>query len=128
VSENQSIRHATVSIGTGPKLHYVESGDPKGKPLVLLHGWPDSWFTWSRVVPLLPERFRAIAVDQRGYGDSERPASAYAISDFGDDVVALLDALDIERATIVGSRGSFRRARRIAPSRRAFSSRSSSRA
>lgn len=112
--QRDRFRHAMVSLETGPKLHYVETGDPKGQPLVLLHGWPDSWFTYSLVMALLPERLRAIAIDQRGYGDSDRPARGYAIRDFGADVVAVLNALDIERATIVGhSFGSFV-ARRVA--------------
>ena len=114
MSENDRFRNGTVRLKTGPRLHYVESGDGDGDPLVFLHGWPDSWFTWSRVLPLLPQHFRAIAIDQRGYGDSDRPARGYAIPDFGDDVVALIDALDIDSATIVGhSFGSFV-ARRVA--------------
>ena len=102
------MRFAIARLATGPLLHYAESGDPGGEAVVLLHGWPDSWFTWSRVMPHLPRSHRVFALDQRGFGDSERPASGYAIDDFASDVAAFLDALSIERATVVGhSFGSF---------------------
>jgi len=102
------MRFSHVRLRTGPRLHYAESGGRDERPVVLLHGWPDSWFSFSRVMPLLPDGLRAMAVDQRGFGDSERPESGYAISDLAADVVAFLDALEIERATLVGhSFGSF---------------------
>jgi pimeloyl-ACP methyl ester carboxylesterase len=108
------LNFATVRLATGPRLHYAESGRSDGTPLVLLHGWPDAWFSWSRLMPLLPDRHRVFALDQRGFGDSERPESGYAIDDFASDVAAFLDALSIERAAVVGhSFGSFV-ARRVA--------------
>jgi non-heme chloroperoxidase len=101
-------RFGRIHIGTGPHLHYAEFGDAAGEPILFLHGWPDSWFSFSRVLPILPPRFRAIAVDQRGYGDSDRPESGYAVADFGEDAVAVLDAMKIPRAVVVGhSFGSF---------------------
>jgi pimeloyl-ACP methyl ester carboxylesterase len=79
-----------------------------GAPVILLHGWPDSWFTYSRVLPLLPPDIQAFAPDQRGFGDSERPAHGYAIADFAADVLAFMDAMSLTRAAIVGhSFGSF---------------------
>src|SRR5262245_10138299 len=101
-------RLANIRIGTGPRLHYAESGAPDGNPVLFLHGWPDSWFSFSRILPLLPHSIRAIAIDQRGFGDSDRPDSRYAITDMASDVTAFLDALHISRATLVGhSFGSF---------------------
>ncbi|MGH7267451.1 MAG: alpha/beta fold hydrolase [Candidatus Rokuibacteriota bacterium] len=109
---------ATVRLATGPRLHYAEQGDAAGEAILFLHGWPDSWFSFSRVLPLLPERVHALAVDQRGFGDSDRPESGYGIHDLAADVVAFLDALAIERATLVGhSFGSFV-ARRVAIAQR----------
>jgi pimeloyl-ACP methyl ester carboxylesterase len=102
------MRYTTIPIATGPLLHYAEHGDPQGEPIVFLHGWPDSGFSFSRVLELLPEQLRAFAPDQRGYGDSGRPESGYTIPDMGADVIAFLDAVGIARATVVGhSFGSF---------------------
>jgi pimeloyl-ACP methyl ester carboxylesterase len=80
----------------------------------LVHGWPDSWFSFSRVLPLLPTSYHALAFDQRGFGASERPPCCYGIGDLAADAVAFLDAVGIERASVVGhSLGSFI-ARRVA--------------
>lgn len=101
-------RFDTVRLTTGPRIHYAEQGDSAGDPILFLHGWPDSWFTFSRVLALLPAQIRALVPDQRGFGDSDRPASGYAIANFAADAAAFLDALSIDRATIVGhSFGSF---------------------
>ena len=101
-------RFGNVQLGDGLRLHYAEYGDPKGKPIVCLHGWPDSWFSFSRVLPVLPGSVRAVAIDQRGFGDSDRPEAGYAIPELAADVIALFDALGMERATLVGhSFGSF---------------------
>jgi non-heme chloroperoxidase len=106
--DSSAVRFANIRVATGPRLHYAEHGDSDGEPVVFLHGWPDSWFSFSRVLPLLPRSLRAIAVDQRGFGDSDRPESGYSIPEFAGDAIAFLDALDIERAALVGhSFGSF---------------------
>src|SRR6185312_8367995 len=98
----------SVSLSTGVRIEYVEQGKADGEPVVFLHGWPDSWFSFSRLLPLLPESLRAVALDQRGFGDSDRPESGYAIPEMAADVIAFLDALQIDRATLVGhSFGSF---------------------
>jgi non-heme chloroperoxidase len=111
------LRFATKRLGTGPLVHYAEQGDPGGEVLVFVHGWPDSWFSFSRLLPLLPARYRAYALDQRGFGDSERPGSGYTIDHFAADVVAFLDAVGAARATLIGhSMGSFI-ARRVAETR-----------
>ncbi len=76
-----------------------------GKPVVLLHGFPDSKRLWSRQIPALVEAgFQVIVPDQRGYGASDKPAEidAYSVPFLAIDVTAILDALSIERAHIVG--------------------------
>jgi non-heme chloroperoxidase len=109
-----SLRFNKARLETGPLLHYAEHGDANGEAIVFLHGWPDSWFTFSRLLPLLPRHYRVLAMDQRGFGDSERPDRGYQIADMAADAVAFLDAVAIERATFVGhSFGSFV-ARRVA--------------
>ncbi len=108
------LRFATTRLASGPQLHYAEQGDQGGEAIVFVHGWPDSWFSFSRVLPLLPVRYHAFALDQRGFGDSERPDCCYGIDDLAADVVAFLDAVSVERASLVGhSQGSFI-ARRVA--------------
>ena len=115
---SRQLRFATMRLATGPLVHYAEQGDPGGETLVFVHGYPDSWFSFSRLLPLLdPARYRAYAIDQRGFGDSERPADGYAIDDFAADVTSFLDAVGADRATLVGhSMGTFI-ARRVAETR-----------
>ena len=103
-----ALRHADVRLPSGVRLHYVEAGDPSAAPIILLHGVTDSWFSFSRVLPALARQGRVIAVDQRGHGRSDRPASRYGYPDLARDVVELMDALGIPQAAIVGhSMGSF---------------------
>lgn len=102
------VRSESIRVATGPRLHYADSGKPDGRAVLFLHGWPDSWFSFSRVLALLPDDVRALAIDQRGFGDSDRPESGYSIPEMADDAIAFLDALGIPRATLVGhSFGSF---------------------
>jgi pimeloyl-ACP methyl ester carboxylesterase len=84
----------------GTTIHYVRGG--RGPALVLLHGFPQDWFEWRRLMPRLAERFTVIAVDLRGVGGSAAPADGYAASDLAKDVHELVGALGIDRAHVVG--------------------------
>lgn len=88
----------------GARLHYARMGE-EGPPLILLHGWPEFWLTWYRNMPALAERYRVFAPDIRGFGESrshDRPAHAALTPDIiAADLVALMDALEIERAGFV---------------------------
>jgi non-heme chloroperoxidase len=84
------------------RLSYAEQGDPSGVPVLFLHGATDSWRSFERVFPHLPESIRAIAVTQRGHGDSSRPATGYRCQDFAADLAAFMDALDLGTAVIAG--------------------------
>jgi non-heme chloroperoxidase len=109
-----ALRFGTTRLATGPQLHYAEQGDAHGQAVLFLHGWPDSWFSFSRVLANLPQRYHAFALDQRGFGDSERPDGGYGIDDLASDAVAFLDTVAVKRVTVVGhSLGSFI-ARRVA--------------
>jgi len=102
------VRFADARLSTGVRLRYAEQGDRGGEAVILLHGYSDSWFSYSRVLPLLPSRYHVFALDQRGHGDSDRPLDGYAMRDLAADVIAFMDARGIARATIVGhSMGSF---------------------
>jgi non-heme chloroperoxidase len=95
-------RARTIQLPGRVALDVLEAGDPGGAPVVFLHGLSDSRRSWELVLPGLPESIRAIAVSQRGHGDSERPESGYRPRDFADDIRALLDTLQIDRAVVVG--------------------------
>lgn len=90
---------------SGVRLRTVFAGPEAGPPVVLLHGFPDFWYGWRRQIPALAAAgFRVIAPNQRGYPGSDKPKdlAAYGRDVLADDVVALLDALGIERAAVVG--------------------------
>jgi pimeloyl-ACP methyl ester carboxylesterase len=112
---------ATVPLSTGVQLRYTEHGEPGTEPILCLHGYTDSSFSYSRIAPLLADMgYHVYALDQRGHGDSERPESGYAMDDFAADAVAFMDALGIARATFIGhSMGSYvaRRAAELYPER-----------
>jgi pimeloyl-ACP methyl ester carboxylesterase len=105
---------STVTLATGPTLSYAEQGDPSGPALVLLPGPTDSWRSYQAVLDRIPLSTRTIAVSQRGHGDSDKPATGYRVADFAADVVALLDAVGVERAILAGHSGSCLVARRVA--------------
>ena len=96
------LRFADAQISTGVRLHYAEQGDSAGQPLILLHGYTDSWFSYSRVLSSLSSIHHTYALSQRGHGDSERPTSGYDMADFAADVVAFMDVMGLRKATLVG--------------------------
>jgi non-heme chloroperoxidase len=115
------IRFATTSVATGVNLHYAEHGQTGAEPILFLHGWPDSWYSYSRVLAFVaPGDYHTFAIDQRGFGGSDRPRRGYTIDDYAADAIAFLDAVGIDEATVVGhSFGSFvaRRVAQTAPRR-----------
>jgi non-heme chloroperoxidase len=103
MSVEENIELATMPLSTGPRLLYAERGDPTGEAVVFLHGYSDSWFSYSRVLPLLTPTYHAFALTQRGHGDSDKPECCYTPKDFAADVDAFMDAVGIEEATLVGA-------------------------
>jgi pimeloyl-ACP methyl ester carboxylesterase len=83
------------------RLHAVIGGD--GPPLLLIHGWPESWYAWRLVMPALARDFEVIAVDQRGVGLSDKPAGGYDTGTQANDMVALMHALGHERFAVYGT-------------------------
>jgi pimeloyl-ACP methyl ester carboxylesterase len=96
------VRFGHADLATGIRIRYAEAGDPAAEPIIMLHGYSDSWYSFSPIIPLLESRYRLLAIDQRGHGASDQPASGYGLRDMAEDVVAFMDELKIERATIVG--------------------------
>lgn len=83
------------------RMHYVTAGD--GPPVVLLHGWPQTWYEWLSVIELISDRYTLIAPDLRGLGDSSRPAFGYDKKTIANDVWQLInDSLGIKEFRLVG--------------------------
>ncbi|MER7501942.1 alpha/beta hydrolase [Nonomuraea pusilla] len=94
--------HRSVSAPAG-RIHLVEQGS--GPLVLLVHGFPESWYSWRHQLPALAAQgFRAVAVDVRGYGRSSKPAAveAYRMLDLVEDNVAVVEALGERSAVIVG--------------------------
>ncbi|MFF1480032.1 alpha/beta fold hydrolase [Streptomyces sp. NPDC058301] len=89
-------RHVTVR---GARLHVAEAGG--GEPVVLLHGFPQHWYAWHRLIPLLAADHRVICVDLRGFGWSQRTRRGYDTDALAADVLGVLDALGLEQVTLV---------------------------
>jgi pimeloyl-ACP methyl ester carboxylesterase len=91
-----------VTLPTGVRVNYVERGDPRGTPVILLHGYTDSRRSYDRILRLLPASFHVFAVTHRGHGESGKPDEGYTPSHFAADLAAFLDTMRIESAVIVG--------------------------
>jgi pimeloyl-ACP methyl ester carboxylesterase len=89
-------------VDTGElRQHAVIGGD--GPPLLLIHGWPQTWYAWRFVMPALAEDFEVIAVDQRGIGLSDKPLDGYDVGTLAGDLVRLMDVLGHERFAVYGT-------------------------
>ncbi len=95
----EGVEHRYLDV-RGARLHVAELG--AGPPVLLLHGWPQHWWTWRELMPLLAVRHRVLALDLRGFGWSEATRRGYRKEELADDVAGVLDALEIERADLVG--------------------------
>ena len=88
-------------VDTGElRQHVVTGGD--GPPLLLVHGWPQTWYAWRLVMPALARHFQVIAPDQRGTGLSGRPEDGYDTGTLAADLAALMDALGHRRFAVAG--------------------------
>ncbi|KAG6586826.1 putative epoxide hydrolase [Phytophthora cinnamomi] len=96
--------HHFMTTPEGIKIHYVDVGPRDGPPVVMLHGWPDLWFGWRYQIQALSPKYRLIVPDVRGFGQSSTPQEleAYGTKNITNDIVALLDALKIEKVVVLG--------------------------
>jgi pimeloyl-ACP methyl ester carboxylesterase len=94
----EGVSHREIEAA-GIRFHVAEAG--AGDPVVLLHGWPQHWYCWRKVIPLLASERRVICPDLRGFGWSEAPPGAYDKQTLADDVVAILDTLQLERVDLL---------------------------
>jgi pimeloyl-ACP methyl ester carboxylesterase len=95
-----AITHRTVRA-RGIDFHVAEAGT--GDDVVLcLHGWPQHWYEWRHLLPALADRHRVLALDLRGFGSTEASRHGYEKEEMASDVLAVLDALGLERVKLVG--------------------------
>ena len=88
----------------GVRIHYVTLGDPHAAPVLMIHGFPDYWYSWRALMAGLARDHYVIAIDQRGYNLSDHPAGEqnYQLNDLVGDVAAVLKQAGLPRATIIG--------------------------
>lgn len=98
--EVEGVQHRWVHVAGGLRMHVAEAGE--GPPLLLLHGWPQHWWMWRNVIPALAQSHRVVCADLRGHGWTDAPPTGYAKERMASDVIALLDALGIERVGVMG--------------------------
>lgn len=96
-------RTGVVTLPSGVQLRYTERGAvDQSRVVIMLHGYTDSSYSFQSLMDRLDPSIQAIAIDQRGHGDSSKPGCCYAPQDFAADVVAFMDARQIETATVLG--------------------------
>ena len=98
------MRQEKLQLSTGITMNVALAGPEDAPPVILLHGFPESHRTWRELAPLLSGKLRLVMPDQRGFGDSDRPqeVGAYATETLLADLLALADALGIDRFALVG--------------------------
>jgi pimeloyl-ACP methyl ester carboxylesterase len=97
--DNMTFSHHTASVN-GIQLHYVIGG--QGDPVVLLHGWPETWYAWRHVMPALAKNYTVIAPDLRGLGDSSKPPTGYDGKTVAEDIHQLVTQLGFKTIFLVG--------------------------
>jgi pimeloyl-ACP methyl ester carboxylesterase len=95
------LKHSNLQVAGG-SVHVVESGHEQDEPILFMHGWPQDWSSWTRVLELAGERRRAIAVDLPGIGVSKVEAAPARTWDIAELLHAVVDALGLERVLVVG--------------------------
>jgi pimeloyl-ACP methyl ester carboxylesterase len=93
------VEHRFLNAG-GLRMHLAQAGE--GRPIVMLHGWPQHWYLWRRVMPVLAPRARVLCPDLRGFGWTDAPSGGYDRETMAQDVLALLDELGLDRVDLVG--------------------------
>ena len=98
-SNEVPVAHRMVEIN-GIRMHYVTAGS--GEPVVLLHGFPETWYAWRKIIPALATRHMVIAPDLRGCGDTDRPDAAFDKRTAAEDIHQLVQHLDVGPVNLVG--------------------------
>jgi pimeloyl-ACP methyl ester carboxylesterase len=96
---NVTFSHHMASVN-GIQLHYVTGG--QGEPIVLLHGWPETWYEWRHIMPSLAKNYTVIAPDLRGLGDSSKPLTGYDGKTVAEDIHQLVTQLGFKTIFLLG--------------------------
>ena len=101
-NSDPAIRHGYAQVGD-VRLHYAECGEGE-RLVVLLHGFPECWYSWRKQLPVLGRRYRVVAPDMRGYNLSDKPGRVedYRMSRLVDDVTGLIRHFGAREAAVVG--------------------------
>ncbi|WP_341526406.1 alpha/beta hydrolase [Nostoc sp. UHCC 0302] len=96
-----SLTHEYITTN-GVKLHYVTQGE--GPLMLMLHGFPEFWYSWRYQIPEFAQNFKVVALDLRGYNDSDKPEaqSAYVMDEFIKDVEGVIKGLGYQKCVLVG--------------------------
>lgn len=97
----EGVRHEYPTVA-GQRVHVALAGPDDGPPVLLVHGWPQNWWVWRKVIPALAREHRIIAPDLPGFGWSDAPAGAYEKEELASRLLTLLDELGVERTTWIG--------------------------
>lgn len=86
----------------GVKLHYVTQGE--GPLMLMLHGFPEFWYSWRKQIPVFAQNYKVVALDLRGYSDSDKPTdqSAYVMAEFVRDIQGVIRGLGYDKCVLVG--------------------------
>lgn len=97
--DTTDLKHGYILVN-GIRMHYVTAGE--GPLLLMLHGFPEFWYSWRKQIPALAEHFTVVAPDQRGYNETDKPDWGYDTDVLASDMVQLIDRLGFSKAHIVG--------------------------
>jgi pimeloyl-ACP methyl ester carboxylesterase len=98
--DDVTFSHRMATVNNGTQIHYVIGG--QGDPVVLLHGWPETWYAWRHIMPALAENYTVIAPDLRGLGDSSKPPTGYDGKTVAEDIHQLVTQLGFNTISLVG--------------------------
>src|SRR5215212_2634982 len=98
--DNVTFTHRMATVNNGTQIHYVIGG--QRDPVVLLHGWPETWYAWRNIMPALAQNYTVIAPDLRGLGDSSKPPTGYDGKTVAEDIHQLVTQLGFNTIFLVG--------------------------
>jgi non-heme chloroperoxidase len=100
--DTNQVTEQTITLSNGTQLNYAERGNAQSRPVIFIHGYTDSWRSFEKVLPLLPQEVHAIAITLRGHGNSSKPAEGYDCKTFAADIAAFINAKKLGPCILAG--------------------------